>query len=221
MRVHDVMTREVIAVRPETQLKEVARLLVEHRIGGVPVVDADNTVLGVVSESDFAIKERGAEYIPRVRFGWLFSDVRRDVARVAARTAGEAMSAPAVTIEGRIASVREAAITMVEHKINRLPVTEDGRLVGIITRGDLVRVFVQPDAAIAERLRADLRAVDGLIVEVVDGVVTLSGTVATSALAETSARIVSNFDGVVAVNSDQLTWRVEPRREPLVPVGPA
>jgi CBS domain-containing protein len=213
------MTREVIAVRPETQLKEVARLLVEHRIGGVPVVDAANKVLGVVSESDFAIKERGGEYIPHVRLGWLFSDVRRNAARVAARTAGEAMSAPAVTIEGRIAAVREAATTMVEHNINRLPVTEDGRLIGIITRGDLVRMFVQPDTAIAERLRANLRAVDGLVVDVEDGIVTLAGTVETQALAETAARIAAGFDGIVAVNSDQLTWRVEPRRESRLPVG--
>ena len=220
MRVDEVMTREVITVHPETPLKEVARLLVEHRIGGVPVVDAQDRVLGVVSESDFAIKERGGDYIPHSRLGWLFGDPGRDAARiVAARTAGEAMTAPAVTIEGRVASLREAAITMVEHDINRLPVTEDGRLVGIITRGDLVRVFVQPDAAIQEKLRAALHSVDGLMVEgVEDGIVTVSGTVESRALAETAIRIAEALDGVVGVNSDRLVWREKSSPEPWVPI---
>lgn len=221
MRVDEVMTRQVIAVHPETPLKEVARLLVEHRIGGVPVVDEDNKVLGVVSESDFAIKERGGGHIPHARFGWLFDEAGRDAARiVAARSAGEAMSAPVVTIEGPLASVREAAITMVEHNINRLPVTEDGRLIGIVTRGDLVQVFAQPDSAIAEKLQASLHVVDGLVVEdVQNGIVTLSGTVESRVLAETAVQIAEALDGVVAVNSDQLAWREETHREPSVPIG--
>ncbi len=220
MRVHEVMTREVITVHPETPLKDVARLLVEHRIGGVPVVDEDSKVLGVVSESDFAIKERGDEYA-YARFGWLFGDAGRDATRImAARTAGEAMSAPPVTIEGRITCVREAATAMVEHNINRLPVIEDGRLIGIITRGDLVRVFVQPDSAIADKLRTALRAVDGLTVDSVEnGIVMLTGSVETRAMAETAVRIAEAFDGVVAVNSDRIAWREETRREPSVPIG--
>ena len=111
MRVYDLMTRDPIAVKPATRLQEVARLLVEHRIGGVPVVDDNRVVVGVISQSDFAVKERGRDYVDSSSLAWILGetrDVRRQQQIVAARTAGEAMSRPPITIEGRLASVREA-----------------------------------------------------------------------------------------------------------------
>jgi CBS domain-containing protein len=219
MRINDVMTRDVVSVHPETALKEVARLLVEHRIGGMPVVDADNKVVGVISETDLTIKERGADYKRDSILDRLAGRTAADEKRVVATTAGEAMTSPAVTIEDRIglATVREAAIVMLERKVNRLPVTEDGKLVGIITRGDVVRVYAQPDEDIAERLRNSLRDVDGLTVEgVADGIVTLSGTVASEELRETAIHLAASADGVVAVRSDGL-FAVKPERahEPI------
>lgn len=217
MRVYELMTHDVVAVPPDTTLKEVARLLVDHRIGGVPVIDDDRVVLGVVSESDFVIKELSSDNVRRSRFDQLLGRAKQDAARVAARMAGEAMTAPAITIDGT-ASVREAAIKMVERNINRLPVTESGRLVGILTRGDLVGLFAQPDSAIADRLRHLLRAVDGLVVERVEnGIATLAGTVETRVMAETAAHLAEVADGVVAVNRDRLTWREDSDREPTRP----
>lgn len=219
MRIYDVMTTDVVAVHPDTPLKEVARLLTEHRIGGMPVVDAENVVIGVISESDFVIKERGADYLPDSIVDRLTGRTARDARRVAATTAGEAMTAPAVTIEGRIASVREAAITMLDHRINRIPITEHGRLVGIITRGDLVRLYARPDEQIAEHLRDVLRAVDGLVVErVEDGVVTLAGTVASTSLADAAVRLAESIEGVVGVERDELSARAEEDAyPPMVP----
>lgn len=214
MRVYDLMTRDPVAVKPDTPLKEVAHILVEHGFSGVPVVDDDNVVIGVVSESDFMIKERGREYVPSSALSWLLGDspqIRHEREIVEARTAGQAMSAPPITIEGRIASVREAAITMAERNINRLPVTEDGRLVGIITRGDLLRVYAQPDAQLADAVREALRSADGIIVESVEnGVVRLAGTAASEAMAETTIRIAEAVDGVLAVDAEALNWLERP-----------
>lgn len=218
MRVYDRMTRDPLAVKPETPLKEVAHLLVEHGFSGVPVVDDANVVVGVISESDFMVKERGREYVPSSALSWLLGDtkqVRHERDIVEARTAGQAMSSPPITIEGRIASIREAAITMAERNINRLPVTEDGRLVGIITRGDLLRVYAQPDTQLAEAVREALRSADGIFVESVEnGVVRLAGTAASEAMAETTIRIAEAVDGVLAVDAEALTWRERPA-EPI------
>lgn len=208
MRVDELMTRNVIAVRPDTPLKDVARLLVKHRIGGVPVVDDDNVVLGVVSESDFAIKELSSDHVHQSKLDRLLGRPNRDAERVAATTAAEAMARPAITIDDPAGSVRDAATVMVERNINRLPVTESGRLVGILTRGDLVRMFAEPDDAIRDRLRHQLRAVDGLTVDrVEDGVATLSGTVGTKTVAEAAIHIAEKVDGVVAVAWNGLGWR--------------
>jgi CBS domain-containing protein len=216
MRVYDLMTRDVVAVKPETPLKEVARLLVAHGISGVPVIDDDAVVVGVVSESDFMIKERGREYAPSSALAWLLGDTKRaqhERALVEARTAGEAMTAPAITIEGRIASVREAAVTMSTHSVNRLPVTESGRLVGIVTRGDLLRVYTVSDQRIASNVRTALHAADGIEVEGVEnGIVRLAGTAASQAMAETTIRIAEAVDGVVAVDSERLTWNEQTAR---------
>ena len=213
MRTIDVMTRDVVAVRPDTPLKEVAQLLVEHGIGGVPVVADDGAVVGVVSESDFLIKERGEAYVRQSRLARLFGHADPDAAKLTARTAGEAMTSPAVTIDSAIASVREAAIVMAERGVNRLPVTDGGRLVGIITRGDIVRIFARSDQEIAQRVRRALHGVDTLLVESVrDGVVTLAGTLPSRALATRVAEIARAVDGVVAVDTERLTWTED--REP-------
>ena len=214
VRVYELMTRDPLAVKPETPLKEVAHLLVEHGFSGVPVVDDDNVVVGVVSESDFMIKERGREYVPSSALSWLLGEskeIRHEREIVEARTAGQAMSAPPITIEGRIASIREAAITMAERNINRLPVTEDGRLVGIITRGDLLKVYAQPDAQLADTVREALRSADGIIVESVEnGIVRLAGTAASEAMAETTIRIAEAVDGILGVDAEALNWLERP-----------
>lgn len=201
MRVYDVMSRNVISVRPETPLKEVARLLVKHAISGIPVVDADNVVVGVVSESDFLIKERGRANVSRSPLRWLLGDTRRDLDRVEATTAGQAMTSPPITIEGRVASAREAAMMMAERKVNRLPVTEDGKLVGIITRADLLHIYTQSDAVIEAAVRDALRDTEGVVLQrVVDGIVTLAASPGGRGTIAQAARTVEAIDGVVSVS---------------------
>jgi CBS domain-containing protein len=201
------MTRDVVSVRPNTSLKEVASLLIEHGIGGVPVTDDDGAVLGVVSESDFVLKELGAAFVHRSRLARLLGQPDAVASKVAATTAGEAMTAPAITIDGRISFVREAAILMSEHGVNRLPVTESGRLVGIITRGDVVRAYAQSDRVLESKVRDALRGVGSELLEnVVDGVAILAGTASNREVAEEVIEIARAVDGVVSVNAGRLGW---------------
>jgi CBS domain-containing protein len=192
MKVEDIMTREVVTVPPGASLKEAAHLLVEHRISGLPVVDDHAHVLGVVSEADVLRKEAV------------------DGPKLEARVVGEAMTAPALTIEAH-RPVRLAARLMIEKGVNRLPVVDDGTLVGIVTRADLVRAFVRTDAEIAQEIREDV-VVRGLWldkhsvqVEVDDGEVTLAGRLDTRADAELLQALVGRVAGVVGVQS-KLDW---------------
>ena len=97
MRVKDLMTRDVLTVRAETTLKEAAALLAERRISGLPVVDDERRVLGVLSEGDILFKERGTHARPGL-LERVLSGPAKDLDKAAARTVGEAMSAPALTI---------------------------------------------------------------------------------------------------------------------------
>jgi len=105
MKVRDMMTTTVVTATPETPLKEVARRMVERAVSGIPVVDAEGRVLGVVSEADFLLKERGAEGIRHRPLAWLFGEsraTRHAIEKVEAVFARDAMTSPAVTIAAAI-----------------------------------------------------------------------------------------------------------------------
>jgi CBS domain-containing protein len=211
MRVVDVMQREVVTVSPGASLKQAAELLVGHGISGLPVVDADGRVLGVFSETDLLFKEQGEPDRPTWR-AWLVDPLLLvDREKLAARTVGEAMTAPAQTIASRL-PIAQAAKLMLGAGVNRLPVVDEGKLVGIVTRADLVRAFVRSDAEIAKDIRSgvvergmwlDSRALE---VKVDAGEVTLSGSLDSHRDAELLPRLVGAVPGVVAVAS-HLTWR--------------
>jgi CBS domain-containing protein len=210
MKVEDIMSREVVTVPPGASLKEAAHLLVEHRISGMPVVDNQDHVLGVFSEADVLPKE-AAELQPRRPLAWLAGQLEPvDRSKLEAYLVGEAMTAPALTIEAR-QPVSRAAKLMIEKGVNRLPVVDDGKLVGIVTRADLVRAFVRTDAEIAQEIREDV-VVRGLWldkhsvqVEVDDGEVTLAGRLDNRADAEVLRALVGRVPGVVGVHS-KLAW---------------
>jgi CBS domain-containing protein len=152
LKVESVMTKDVLSVRPETTLKDVARLLAGAGISGVPVTTPEGQLLGVVSEADILAKERRPPEGGHTRHG------RRGAGaegKAEARTAGEAMTSPAITVtpHGRVDS---AAALMLDRGVNRLPVVEDGRLVGIVTRADLVRAFGGTDERIESEIRGEV-----------------------------------------------------------------
>jgi len=207
--VADVMNKDVVTADPRTALKEVARMLVERRISGVPVVDDDGAVLGVVSEGDILVKERGrpgrATLFERVL------EVGTEAEKWGARDAADAMTTPAVTIRPT-RRVSEAAALMLDRGVNRLPVVDPhGKLVGIVTRADLVRAFVREDAEIEGEIWDDVvlrtfwHSPDRFQVNVRRGEVTLEGRVADADSADMLVRFVERVPGVVNIRS-RLTW---------------
>ncbi len=208
MKVEDVMTKDVRTIPPEATLKAVANVLTDARISGLPVVGASGEVVGVVSEGDILRKEKGPDEPPRGVVGWFFAEPPEVREKLAARVVGEAMSSPAITIEPW-QPVQRAAAMMIDHGVNRLPVVnDDGRLVGIVTRKDLVRAFVRTDAEIKREILDDviLRSLwiapDQVAIDVIDGDVTIGGHVDTQLDAELVRRLVERLPGVVSVKCE-------------------
>jgi len=217
-KVGSVMTTEVVRATYGTPFKEVARLLGAHRISGLPVVDEDDQVIGVVSETDLMTHQAEAPdpYEPKKRFR--FADLTRGgkqrAAKSTARTAGRLMTAPPVTVHADDTIV-EAARTMAQHRVERLPVLdEENRLVGIVTRRDVLQVFLRPDAEIRDEVVAEVLvralwlAPSSVDVSVVEGVVTLAGHMERKSETEIAVSMVRQIDGVVAV-VDQLSYRTD------------
>jgi CBS domain-containing protein len=230
--IRDAMSQNVITVEPSTPLKDVAQLLVDRRISGVPVVEG-GAVVGVVSEADLLVKESAPLGLAPRRFSWLRGEdetTRARQAKIAAVTAGEAMTAPAITA-GPTLSLAAAAERMTSHHVNRLPVVEGGRLIGFVSRADLVRAFVRSDGDIAATIREEvlhrLLWLDpaGFAVEVRDGIVSIRGRLERRSTAAAIEGAILMVPGVVAVESD-LPWALDDRDiepvsfDPVFPFGP-
>ncbi|MFD0268229.1 CBS domain-containing protein [Streptomyces sp. NPDC127106] len=194
IKVADLMTDEVVSVAPDTAFKDVAKLLAQYDISGVPVLDDEDHVVGVVSQTDL-LAGTGPHPDP-VGGG----------APVKLPAAGDIMSAPAVTVRAE-ETAADAARLMTRRGIERLPVVDvEDRLVGIVTRRDLLRMFLRPDAEIRRRVGDVLRDVAGVSadeveVHVVDGIVTLDGRVRHQSQLPVLLGLVERLDGVVAVAS--------------------
>ncbi|WP_405886193.1 CBS domain-containing protein [Streptomyces longwoodensis] len=187
--VGEVMTRDVVQARRTTPFKEVVRLLDHHRISGLPVVDADDKVLGVLSGSDL------------VR-----CQAHRDgPAPPPALTAGDVMSGPAITVHPE-QTVPDAARLMERRGVERLPVVDEAdRLIGIATRRDLLRVFLRADDDIRREVSEEIVVgaldlpPDAVRVCVRDGVVTLGGRVEARSQVPELVHAAWRLDGVVGV----------------------
>lgn len=221
-KVGSVMTMEVVRAEYGTPFKEVARLLADHRISGLPVVDEDQKVLGVISETDLMVRqaETPDPFEPpkrRFPFSGLTRTARRQAAKARARTAGQLMTEPAVTVRAD-ATIVEAARTMAQRRIERLPVVdEEQRLVGIVTRRDLLQVFLRPDREIRQEVIDEVlvrtlwlapRTVD---VSVFEGVVTLTGPMERKSETKIAVSMTRQIDGVVGV-VDKLIYRLDDSR---------
>jgi CBS-domain-containing membrane protein len=212
MKVQQIMTSDVLTIGPEAEIRDVARLFVEHGISGLPVCGARREILGVVSEGDILFKEQG----PRgqsmlARFG---GKAPKELEKALAVKVSEAMTAPAITTSP-YTSVAQAARLMSEHGINRLPVVRGGELVGIVTRTDLVRAFVRSDEDIRQEIVEDvlrktlwLEVPEVIQVNVDRGAVRLYGHLETSSDASLLVRLVNRVPGVVSVQSD-LSWTTD------------
>jgi CBS-domain-containing membrane protein len=195
MNVVDLMTTEVIAVSRDTGLREAARLMFRNRVSGLPITEPDGTLIGIITEADFLRLEVE----------------RQEGARDQVATVGEVMSIGVVTIRPEM-EIYEAAKIMAVQEVKRLPVVDDdNRLLGVISRADIVSIFTRPDDVIEDEIREDLlRRVlfidpDELGVSVTNGVVALSGEVGTRAEASMLEELTNRLDGVFGVEA-KLTW---------------
>jgi CBS-domain-containing membrane protein len=202
--VADVMTRTVVVVNAFTPFKDIVRRMQEYRVSALPVVDEDGLLLGIVSEGDMILKEDPElEGEPR-----LFESSRRrsDRSKAAGLIASEVLSRPVITTTPE-ATLGEAARLMHRHHVKRLPVLdEDGRVVGIVSRADLLKVFLRDDDDIATEVREDIvrRTLwiepDTIRVMVRDGVVRLEGQLERRSLIPVLERLVLSTEGVVALD---------------------
>lgn len=209
--VNDVMTRRVISVGENACLKEIAEALLSHAVSAVPVVDGENRVIGVVSEADLLRGERevrertGPDRKPDTDMGTGHVGGKgRGVAR-------ELMTVPAITVS-MDAPVVIAGRLMADHSIKRLPVVDDhGRLVGVVSRRDLLKVFVRSDEDIEREVRLDVLTrslwmdTSRVHVEVRNSVVTLSGRMSLRKDTEIAVWMTRKVSGVVDV-IDKLAW---------------
>ena len=203
--VSDVMTNPVVAVGPRAGFKEIVETLRQWKVSAVPVLEGDGRVVGMVSEADLLPKEEFRDTDPD-----RMEQMRRlgDLRKAGALTAEELMSVPAVTVQ-EDAALAQAARTMAQRTLKRLPVVDgEGMLRGIVSRSDLLKVFLRSDEDLAEEVRKDVVeqlfrvSRESVDVSVEDGVVTLSGRVHDTALVPVAARLVRAVEGVVDVECD-------------------
>ncbi|MFC8245892.1 CBS domain-containing protein [Streptomyces chartreusis] len=201
--VSEVMTRDVVTVRPDTPFKEITSVLSTHGLSAVPVADERGAPIGLVSETDLLRKqaeqpdEYGKQATPP---GW-----PHERAKARAENAAGLMTTPVVTAHADW-PVAQAARAMDRHRVRRLLVVDDkDRIIGIVSRSDLLSVFLRPDEEIREEIRGDV--LEGMLrlggtevqVQVHDGVVTLRGEVETRSTAQIAERLAKGVDGVVTV----------------------
>ncbi|MBL1099203.1 CBS domain-containing protein [Streptomyces coffeae] len=198
--VGDVMTRTVVAVGRDAPFKEMVRTLGEWQVSAMPVLEGEGRVIGVVSEADLLPKEEfrdDPDRVERLRH-------RPELAKAGAVTAEELMTSPAVTVHTD-ATLPEAARIMAVKGVKRLPVVDaEGKLQGIVSRGDLLKVFLRPEEDIEEEVRQTVVSYlfpgnSSVRVRVADGVVTLSGQLRDTALIPVAARLTRAVEGVVDV----------------------
>ena len=196
MRVVDVMTSDVITVNAGTTITEAARLMFRNRVSGLPVCDSDSCLVGMITEADFLRLEvaRHGDEMPN-----------------SVETVGEVMTRDVTTIDPN-AELAEAAKVMVYQDVNRLPVVDEAsRMLGIVSRLDVVAAFTRPDDVIEDEIREDvLRRIMGVDLDAIDvqvgsGVVTFTGTIGTRAEAALLEELVRRLDGVLRVDN-RLIW---------------
>ena len=204
--VESVMTKDVVTARPITTFKELVALMNTHRVSGLPVVDIDGRPVGVVSEADTLVKQ---EHLGgRAAQPWFGRNRRARWRKATGREAADLMTAPAVTI-GVDATVTAAARVLAEKNIRRLCVVDDdGKLVGVVARRDVIGTFLRDDDVI----RADIEEhvfkrgmwlfPGTLTVTVAGGVATLGGSVERRTTAQVAGQLTKAVPGVVAVHNN-------------------
>jgi CBS domain-containing protein len=217
--VRDVMTRVVVVAPVTAAYKDLVRLMHEYRVSALPIVDDEGAITGVVSEADLLMKRD-----PELHEWHLFEGPHRRSERrkAAARTARDLMTSPAIAI-GPDAETTEAAHLMRERQLKHLPVVDEGgRVVGVVSRIDLLSAFLRSDEALADDAAAVVSRVtqdpEVVVSEVRDGVVRVAGVMRFRSERERLVERLRMLEGVVAVEAGDLDFREDDTIQPVSPV---
>jgi CBS domain-containing protein len=224
MTAKDIMTFPVITVSPDTALQKVALILTEYHISGVPVVDKKGKLRGVLSEADLIPKEAGlsAFFEPAFFLPGFSNEAKAQLHKFEAKTAWDAMTPDPITADENT-SVKELASMMIKDKIKRIPIERSGKLVGIVSRNDILKVFARPDEVVEELIRDWLQEdlwidVDNLEIAVQKGVVTVSGSVGRRSKIGLIESAVREIDGVISVDISGIQYELDDLAS-LLPTG--
>ncbi|MFF7754007.1 CBS domain-containing protein [Streptomyces sp. NPDC007971] len=218
--VNDVMTHRVVALRTGAAFKDIVRTMRQWQVIALPVLDDAGYVVGVVSEADMLAKE---EYRRGDLGGHGQAEPAAGLRKAGAVTAGGLMTAPAVTVTPN-ATLANAARLMARNNVKRLPVVDhDGALKGIVSRSDLLKVFLRADEDIAGDVRRDVvlrlfgTCAQAVRTEVRDGVVTLRGRVRDTSLIPLAMLLARAVEGVVDVHCELSGLPRRPDLDPDLP----
>jgi CBS domain-containing protein len=209
VKVGDVMSEEILTITADAPLKDAAMIMVKSGVSGLPVIDDDRRVVGIITEADFVTAEANRSWGRQRRR--LLANFLGDPAPQNAKTVADVMTLNPHTIDSA-SSVTEAARKMTDLRVKRLPVVlPDGTLCGIISRADVMGVFTRPDEELADEIASGV-AVDilglspeDISVAVDNGVAQISGHVPSRSEARILEELASRVEGVVAVES-AVTW---------------
>ncbi len=214
MKARDIMTTPVLTVTSQWPVQDAVRLMLDNHVSGLPVVD-EGRLVGIITEADLLLKE--AEPRPASPMvEWYGSSLwleRRVSAhrKVEGRTVGEVMTRNVITA-GPETSVHELASRIARHQVNRLPILRQGEVVGIVTRADILKVFLRSDAELegeARRIAVEfIMPLEEVRTSVRRGVLTLGGRVSSPARREALLRELEAMDGLVAIDHADLTHAV-------------
>jgi len=210
MRIRDLMTNDVLTIGSDTPLKEAARRMLEAGISALPVIDDDH-LIGIITEADFVATE--ADRRPRQRAGLLRYIHREAQIPSQERFVGDVMTTDVVVI-GPDDDHADAARLMEKNKIKRIPVVENGRLMGLLARSDMLRAYTRPDQDIIDeltsRVMSEVLWIDPrrVAIECIEGNIVLVGQMETKSDASLLVELTRRLDGVVSVK-DKLTWEID------------
>jgi|FaiFalFF_MnMetaG_3_1042247.scaffolds.fasta_scaffold12518_2 CBS domain-containing protein len=218
LRARDVMTTPVYTVRPETPVPEVARLLVERHISGAPVVDETGRLVGIVTEADLLPKEAGPAGLPLTALLGPEAppEVREHLRRYRGRVVREVMTREVVTAT-EDTPVQQLAALMLRKQVNRIPIVRGERVVGIVTRNDVLRAFFRRDEELERAARETLQDLEldpgRLSIQAREGVLEVCGEVDSPEHARLVELVLRALDGVVDVEVSGLRVASAPPRD--------
>ena len=218
MKIGEIMTRDVITVSPQTPIREAARLMADHAISGLPVVDGQGQLVGVLSEGDLILRQKARPRVPWWRA--FFQDgeqLAREYQKAAGTTVAEVMTKSAISVSPDL-PIEAAALILDQRRIRRVPVVAAGRVVGIVSRGDLVKVLARApsrvekpasDHQLVSEMRARLASEPwvsnrGIVVDADHGVLLIWGLVATEAEKSAIETMARSLPGAKDVRSQLL-----------------